>query len=582
MIPLLLLPDVPLAPYPAWRSAGDAFRLGPASGDLIRKLEIENAKGEVFSSEIEGDRPTGALLSPHFKIERRYLAFRIGGGTDATGLQLLLDGKPVATVTGRRSDRLRPDSLDLKRWLGKKAQVRIFDHATGDWGHVNVEGLVQTDRPEKLPMKKASLYEESLRPQFHFTARQWTQEIPEPGQRQEGWINDLNGLIYYEGEYHLFAQRWAKCWLHAVSRDLVHWEELPPAFWEESEGSGVQSGTCVIDYDNTSGLGKGAMVAFWSRFDNRSQCLHYSLDKGRTWTAYAGNPYMFRPERDPKVFWHTPSGHWVMMLYGEGKYHILTSKDLLHWTDEKNPIPDCFECPDFFELPLDGDPAQKKWVLIQGNGKYSLGSFDGKRFTDETARRPCDVGPNFYATQSWHNVKDRRVQAAWMRADSFPDMPFNQQISFPCELTLRTTSAGPRIFREPVKELELLHGKPRTFAPRTLENGGTLTLATKGDLYRLRAEVEIHEDARLVLILRGTTIAIEPKTPDANPVRSFDVLLDRASIETFLNHGELSRTQTVLPTAEGLSLRAEGGTVTLRSLALIPLKSIWPKVPPKP
>ena len=107
---------------------------------------------------------------------------------------------------------------------------------------------------------------QTLRPQVHFTARQWTIDRLNPRERQEGWLNDLNGLIYYDGEYHLFAQRWAKCWIHAVSKDLIHWTELQPAFWEESEGSGVQSGHCVVDYNNTSGLSPDKanppMVAF--------------------------------------------------------------------------------------------------------------------------------------------------------------------------------------------------------------------------------------------------------------------------------------------------------------------------------
>jgi len=184
---------------------------------------------------------------------------------------------------------------------------------------------------------------------------------------QEGWINDLNGLIYYEGEYHLFAQRWWKCWLHAVSKDLIHWTEMEPAFWEEHNVTGSQSGTCVIDYDNTSGLGvskdKPPMVAFWSRNENRSHCISYSLDKGRTWKYYEKNPFMVCPERDPKVFWYKPGKHWVMFLYGEGQYHIFTSSDLLHWKDAKNPIRGSFECPDFFELPIDGDKKNTKWVL---------------------------------------------------------------------------------------------------------------------------------------------------------------------------------------------------------------------------
>jgi hypothetical protein len=129
-----------------------------------------------------------------------------------------------------------------------------------------------------------------------------------PGMQQEGWVNDLNGLIYYDGEYHLFAQRWAKCWIHAVSRDLVHWTELEPAFWEEKAGSGVQSGTCVVDYANTSGLSPSKatppLIAFFPRWDNRSQCISYSLDHGRTWKFNEKNPILVYPERDPKVFWY--------------------------------------------------------------------------------------------------------------------------------------------------------------------------------------------------------------------------------------------------------------------------------------
>jgi sucrose-6-phosphate hydrolase SacC (GH32 family) len=126
--------------------------------------------------------------------------------------------------------------------------------------------------------------------------------------RQEGWLNDLNGLIYYRGEYHLFAQRWNKCWIHAVSTNLVHWTELEPAFCEEQLDSGVQSGTCVADTANTPGLGTDPqhppLIAFWSRNDNRSHCISYSLDRGRTWQHYEKNPILVYPERDPKVFWH--------------------------------------------------------------------------------------------------------------------------------------------------------------------------------------------------------------------------------------------------------------------------------------
>lgn len=434
------------------------------------------------------------------------------------------------------------------------------------------------------------LYRESLRPQFHFTARHWQERIIEPGQRQEGWINDLNGLIYYEGEWHLFAQRWAKCWLHAVSKDLIHWEELQPAFWEESEGSGVQSGTCVIDYENTSGLGKDPkhppMVAFWSRFDNHSQCISFSLDRGRTWERYKGNPIFDKPERDPKVFWHKPTKRWVMVMYGDGAYHILTSSNLLKWVPTGNTVPNSFECPDFFEMPIDGDPKRTKWVLIQGNGNYSIGEFDGRKFVEEGERHSCDVGPNFYATQSWHNTDTgdgRRIQVAWMRSDKFPGMPFNQQISFPCELSLKSTKQGLRIFREPIKELKKLEGKAVRIPAQTLEAGKSLTVTTAGDLYRIRMEVDIPSGATLTLNLRGNEVKLTRRTvenghqpsPVQDKVNHVDILLDRASIECYLNHGELSSTRTCFPRAEGLSMSVEGGSVKVKSLVIIPLKSIW-------
>ena len=579
--------------YGDWKAAGSAFRPGPAAGSLLTTLEIENATGPVASSEIEGDGPTGTLTSPEFKIERRYISFRIGGGDYErdTCLNLLIKGQVVRSATGWKSDRLAPASWDVSQWKSQVAQVQAVDMASGDWGHINVASLVQTDQPERLPETVEPLYHEALRPQFHFTARQWTMNRLNPGMQQEGWVNDLNGLIYYDGEYHLFAQRWAKCWLHAVSRDLLHWTELAPAFWEEKAGSGVQSGTCVVDYGNTSGLAPDqanpAMVAFIPRWDNRSQIISYSLDHGRTWKFYDKNPVLVHPERDPKVFWYAPGKHWVMMLYGDGQYHILTSPNLLNWQDEHHPIKDSFECPDFFELPVDGERSRTKWVLIQGNGNYSIGTFDGREFKEETGRLPCDVGPNFYATQTWHNTDTgdgRRIQVAWMRGPSFPDMPFNQQISFPCELSLRSTPKGLRIFRQPIRELALLHGAPATWTNRTLRAGQTLRLAPAGREYHLQARVSIPAGAKLAFNLRGVPVVLTAKTLESghNPttvqdrIETVEMLVDRASVEVFLNQGEISSTRFALPTESGLSAKAEGGDVTIESLLLFPLKSAWP------
>ena len=580
--------------YGDWKATGTAFNRGYAHDEMLPKLEIENAgDNSVVSSEIEDDKPEGTLTSPEFKISRNYIAFRIGGGDydRFTCINLLVGGKVVHSATGWRSDRLVPDSWDVSSLRGRKAQIQIVDESSGDWGHINVSRIVQTDTPERLPILTGPLYHESLRPQFHFTARQWTMSRLNPGMQQEGWINDLNGLIYYDGEYHMFAQRWAKCWLHAISRDLVHWTEFPPAFWEEWQGSGDQSGTCVVDYGNTSGLSPSAsnpaMVAFYPRWDNLNQCIAYSLDHGRTWTHYEKNPILTHAERDPKVFWYAPGKRWVMMLYGDSKYHVLTSTNLLNWRDEHHPIANSFECPDFFELPVDGDRSQMKWVLIQGNGNYSIGNFDGFEFKEEGVRHPCDVGPNFYATQSWNNTETgdgRRIQVAWMRGADFPDMPFSQEISFPCELTLHNTAQGLRVFRKPIQAIESLYRDKDEWTNLVLHANQTLPVEPSGQLFRIQAKINMSEGAKLIFNILGHRVILTPHSVESgiapvtigSEIKSLEILVDRGSIETFANEGELSSTRFALPRENEISLKAENGSVSIESLSVHILNSAWP------
>ncbi len=591
----LVIADFESQDYGTWKSTGTAFHHAPARNERLTTLEIENAAGSgVASSEIEGDTPQGTLTSPEFKIERDYVSFRIAGGDYErhTCLNLLVGGKIVRSATGWNSDRLVAASWDVRSFAGQQAQIHIVDEASGGWGHINVDHILQTDRPEQFPVTTEPLYRETHRPQFHFTARQWTMDRLHPGMRQEGWLNDLNGLIYYAGEYHLFAQRWNKFWIHAVSTNLVHWTELEPAFWEEQLDSGVQSGTCVVDYGNTSGLGTNTnqppLVPFWSRNDNRSHCISYSLDRGRTWQHYAKNPVLVQPERDPKVFWHAPTKRWVMFLYGEKNreqlYHVFTSTNLLSWHDEQHPIKNSFECPDFFQLPIDGDTNRMKWALVRGDGKYSLGEFNGVEFKEETPQFDSDAGPNFYATQTWENTPNaRRIQVAWMRGGTYPDMPFNQQITFPRELTLRTTAAGPRLFREPIRELETLHDRTDIWTNRTLNAGQTLKFAPAGDLFRMQVEATLPERATLILNVRGTEVLLTHNhiasgtkpVPLSGSLTHFEVLVDRTSIEVFANHGEVSLSRCYLPTESGISVKANSESVAIKSLKLIHLKSAW-------
>lgn len=594
--PDLVVADFENRDWAGWTVTGSAFGSGPIHGAAqLASMDVEGYFGDgVASSEGAGDGPTGSLTSPPFTIQRDYLAYGIGGGDyeRVTCLNLLVDGTTVRSATGRTSDTLQQGSWDVSAWTGRSARIEIVDTSAGDdWGHVIVDRVVQTDVPLKPPETTQPLYQETWRPQVHFTARQWTMDRLNPGQRQEGWLNDLNGLIYYEDEWHLFAQRWNKCWIHAISKDLVHWTEQQPAFWEEHLGSGVQSGGCVIDYHNTSGLGSAsnpAMVALWSRNDNASQCITYSLDRGRTWSFYAGNPVLTEPERDPMVFWYAPDGHWVMMLYGAGTYKILTSPDLLHWTDTGNSVPNSFECPDFFQLPLDGDTSRMKWVLIRGNGKYSVGSFDGKRFTEETPQFLSDSGTNFYATKTWANTETgdgRRIQAAWMRGGAYPEMPFNQQVTFPCELTLRSTANGPRVFRRPVAELALLHGTASRLGRISLSPGGSKLVDTASDAARYTfGGVSVAAGATLTLTVRGVPVTVTSQAiacggdpqPTAGPLTAIDVLVDRTSVEVFANDGEVSLSRCYLPSNDTTTLAAGGGEVVIGSATVRPLTSIWP------
>lgn len=583
------------ATYQGWTATGTAFNGGPATGATLVQLGIQNAQGGVATSKRQGDGPQGRLVSEPFVIQRSYVSFSIAGGDYERHacLNLIVNGKVVKSATGRNSDTMAFATWDARPWLGQSAQVEIVDEASGGWGHVNVGNISQTDIPSVLPINKGALYQESLRPKFHFTAKQHVMDRLNPGQRQDGWLNDLNGMIYYDGEYHMFAQRWNKCWIHAVSTDLVHWQELDPAFWEEQLDSAVQSGTCVIDYNNSSGLSPNPatppMVAFWSR-NSPQHCITYSLDKGRTWTHYAGNPIITgfsQYERDPKVFWHAASGKWVMILYGNNQYHILNSTNLLNWTSTNHPIGNSFECPDFFELPVVGNPGVKKWALIRADGTYTLGNFDGAQFTEETSRLTSDRGGTyFYATQTFENVNTgdgRRIQMAWMRDSNFPNMPFSQQVSFPCEVTLRQTPAGLRIYRRPIPEISILQEPGQTWTNTSLASAQPMSLAYSGDAYRVTAQVSIPAGSSLSFNLRGHVVSFGNTTANGgsgsvtlqSAVQNIEILMDRASVETFANDGEYSCTRYFAPNANGITASAQGGTVTIQSMEVHPVRSMW-------
>ncbi|HYE99942.1 MAG TPA: GH32 C-terminal domain-containing protein, partial [Planctomycetota bacterium] len=281
------------------------------------------------------------------------------------------------------------------------------------------------------------------------------------------------------------------------------------------------------------------------------------------------------PERDPKVFWHGPTRRWIMILYGQDKYHFFSSTNLLDWTRHEGAVENSYECPDFF-------PFGDRWVLVRGDGAYSVGRFDGLRFTAETPRRRSDYGPNFYATLTWENVPasdGRRIQIAWMREGKYPGMPFSQQLTIPRELTLR----DGRLFQSPVRELATLHRREHAVEPVSLSPGRTLALPGSGGLYRIQAEVDIPDGAELVFTLRGAKIRLgdswarcmDRVAPVSGFLRRVEILVDRASIEIFAQDGEATLSACFLPEGDAMSVTAAKGSAAVRSLRVVELASTW-------
>ncbi|MGB5847180.1 MAG: DUF4980 domain-containing protein, partial [Ignavibacteriaceae bacterium] len=502
--------------FSEWKVEGNAFGKGlSGSGDTHRMVGFVGS-GYACSAGSGEETGTGTLTSPPFKIERNTIHFLIGsfeifflpGHKEFAGLlsiQLLIDNMVVREEIPSEFHALFHRAWDVSDLKGKIAQIRIVDKDEREWGHIDIDEIVQSDIPAgglpiertitvnkpklNLPVKEGNrrcylelyvdgsqvraidvelaedeidywvvtdlsqwlgkevqvriklfpgirsdfldrisveneildsdnLYNEPLRSQFHFSSKR-------------GWINDPNGLVYYDGEYHLFYQHnpfgwdhsrndYNKTWGHAVSSDILNWTELPGAVHPDHLGS-IYSGSAVVDNNNSTGFQTGnekpIVCVFtsaggrtpWSIDKKFTQSLSYSNDRGRTFSKYDGNPVLENLDyinRDPKVIWHKPSGQWVIVLhFDERAMAFFTSKDLKKWEFqsefETNALVDC---PEFFQLPLDGNKNNKKWILYGGLGNYIIGEFNGKEFVPETQEIQYSYGDYFYASQTFNNI----------------------------------------------------------------------------------------------------------------------------------------------------------------------------------
>jgi fructan beta-fructosidase len=377
---------------------------------------------------------------------------------------------------------------------------------------------------EEMSNLSPDYYQELHRPQFHFSP-------------EANWMNDPNGMVYYEGEYHLFYQYYPDStvwgpmhWGHVITTDLVHWEHLPIALYPDSLGY-IFSGSAVMDWENTSGLGENGqppMIAIFTHHDivgerngtndYQYQSIAYSNDKGRSWTKYKGNPVVPNPGikdfRDPKVFWYEQSEHWVMVFAAYDKVQIYTSSNLIDWTfTSEFGIPGddrLWECPDLFPLTFN-DPDEGEvelWVLITSiqqkgpNGgtatSYFLGDFDGQQFIgNNEALHWLDYGRDNYALVSWSDVpnsSESRLAIGWMSnwqyAQIVPTAPWRSAMTIPRQLYIYNTPLGLRVASKPAKEFKALRKNKFEIPAQTLSSALNLnsSLSSADGLYELLLE----------------------------------------------------------------------------------------------
>jgi fructan beta-fructosidase len=334
-------------------------------------------------------------------------------------------------------------------------------------------------------------YQEQYRPQFHFSP-------------EANWMNDPNGLVYVDGEYHLFYQYYPDStvwgpmhWGHAVSEDMIHWKHLPIALYPDSLGF-IFSGSAVVDYGNTTQFGSNdnpAILAVFTQHDEeaekagrqdfQTQSIAYSQDHGRTWAKYKGNPVVSNPGkrdfRDPRVFWHVATSQWIMILAVKDHVEFYGSPDLKDWVHLSDFGKDngahggVWECPDLFELDAGG--GDKKWVMLVsinpggyqgGSGtQYFIGQFDGKEFRSETREILwLDYGKDNYAGVTWNDVPQedgRRLFLGWMSnwqyAKIVPTVRWRSAMTIPRVLSLANIGGELYLAAKPVVELASLREK---------------------------------------------------------------------------------------------------------------------------
>lgn len=468
------------------------------------------------------------------------------------------------------------------------------------------------------PSKKMeSTYLEKYRPQLHFSP-------------EKNWMNDPNGLVYFDGEYHLFYQynpygdTWGHMsWGHAVSNDLLHWKQLPIALEEyqdpaTGDSTMIFSGTAVIDKNNTAGFGANAMVAIYTSHVHKNnqgvtqhQSLTYSTDKGRSWKRYDKNPILDiqrKDFRDPKVFWYEPQQKWVMALVVPDmfKVQLYSSTNLKEWKlmsefghagDRKR----IWECPDLYELPIENE-NKTKWVLsLSGSHpsgpkfvgmQYFVGDFDGTTFqADDTTARYVDYGKDFYAGIVFNNL-NKKIMLGWLNnwtyGNQIPTSPWRGAFSIPRELSLKKSTGKFVLIQQPIESISQL----RKQELKTLENitepielevelqksdGGIMLQSTDGDELMIGYDAISHQlfidrSKAGLLDFQKDFASIEKAMVASETTVTLQIFIDQSIVEVFANGGEITFGEQFFFKSKSFNIKPFGNATIKNSWLL---KSIW-------
>lgn len=498
--------------------------------------------GHILIDQIEQGNEAKSVFMTDYKLSfdanQKYILLPIENDAPETAIRLAVEGKEAGEPMNIRLAQTQIDywiPIHIEAYKGKKVELAFTPIKSTDVGYQQIK---QSDVFEYN-------YDETYRPIYHFSP-------------PYGWMNDPNGMVFHNGEYHLYYQfnpygtKWGNMhWGHAVSKNLRQWEYLPVALSPDAIGT-IFSGSAVIDKGNTAGFGKDALIAIYtSAGKSQTQSIAYSLDGGRTFTTYDQNPVLADPNivdfRDPKVFWHDATKQWIMSLATSQTITFYGSKNLKQWEklsefgEGIGAHGGVWECPDLFPLTHNG---KTKWILfvsinpggINGGSatQYFIGNFDGKTFTPDAMNYPLwlDYGRDNYAGVTWSNIPDtdaRRIFIGWMNnwdyANIIPTENFRSASTLPRELKLAHNGEHLVVSSVPVKELNELRKETQKLNNQSVEknfvieklfnnNEGAYEVEfvvkpQQADVFEFKLFNEKNEQVRFIFDLKNKNFAVD-------------------------------------------------------------------------